>query len=144
MDVIVAALGGTVWTAAFFVLALSVIVFVHEYGHYIIGRLSGIKAEVFSLGFGPRLIARRDRHGTLWQIAAIPLGGYVRFLGDDNAASVKDKPNPSKYALEQIGNARAAVGEPPPLLHPNRQLPLRHRPGRLRPASRCSMPMVSR
>lgn len=75
------------WTIGAFVLALSIIVTVHEYGHYIIGRLSGIKAEVFSLGFGPRLIARRDRHGTLWQIAAIPLGGYVRFLGDANAAS---------------------------------------------------------
>ena len=76
-----------VWTLGAFVLALSIIVTVHEYGHYIVGRLSGIKAEVFSLGFGPRLFARRDRHGTLWQLAAIPLGGYVRFLGDSNAAS---------------------------------------------------------
>lgn len=75
------------WTIGAFVLALSIIVTVHEYGHYIIGRLSGIKAEVFSLGFGPRLISRRDRHGTLWQVAAVPLGGYVRFLGDANAAS---------------------------------------------------------
>lgn len=75
------------WTLGAFVLALSIIVTVHEYGHYIIGRLSGIKVEVFSLGFGPRLIARRDRHGTVWQLAAIPLGGYVRFLGDANAAS---------------------------------------------------------
>lgn len=80
-------LGGVLWTAASFVIALSIIVTVHEYGHYIIGRLSGIKAEVFSLGFGPRLLSRRDRHGTLWQVAAVPLGGYVRFLGDANAAS---------------------------------------------------------
>lgn len=79
--------GGTLWTLAAFVVALVVIVTVHEYGHYIIGRLSGIRAEVFSVGFGPRLIARRDRHGTVWQVAAIPLGGYVRFLGDENAAS---------------------------------------------------------
>ena len=80
-------LGGFLWTAAAFVVALSIIVAVHEYGHYIVGRWSGIKAEVFSLGFGPRLISRRDRRGTLWQVAAIPLGGYVRFLGDSNAAS---------------------------------------------------------
>ncbi len=68
-------LGGVLWTACAFILALSIIVTVHEYGHYIIGRLSGIKAEAFSLGFGPRLISRRDRHGTVWQVAAIPLGG---------------------------------------------------------------------
>lgn len=80
-------IGGLLWTALAFVVALSIIVTVHEYGHYIIGRLSGIKAEVFSIGFGPRLLSRRDKHGTLWQIAAIPLGGYVRFLGDANAAS---------------------------------------------------------
>ncbi|AGT08977.1 RIP metalloprotease RseP [Paracoccus aminophilus] len=80
-------LGSFAWTILAFVTALSIIVAVHEYGHYIIGRISGIKAEVFSLGFGPKLISRRDRHGTLWQVAAIPLGGYVRFLGDANAAS---------------------------------------------------------
>ena len=75
------------YTIVSFVIALSVIVTVHEYGHYIIGRISGIKAEVFSLGFGPKLISRVDKQGTRWQIAAIPLGGYVKFLGDANAAS---------------------------------------------------------
>lgn len=79
--------GGTLYTLAAFLLALAVIVTVHEYGHYIIGRLSGIRAEVFSVGFGPRIAAWRDRRGTVWQVAAIPLGGYVRFLGDANAAS---------------------------------------------------------
>ncbi len=79
--------GGVIWNVLAFVVALSIIVAVHEYGHYIIGRLSGIKAEVFSLGFGPKLFSRRDKHGTLWQVAALPLGGYVRFLGDADAAS---------------------------------------------------------
>ncbi len=74
-------------TLVAFVVALSVIVAIHEYGHYIIGRLSGIKAEVFSLGFGPVLWSRRDRHGTQWQFALLPFGGYVKFLGDGNAAS---------------------------------------------------------
>ncbi|WP_134724650.1 RIP metalloprotease RseP [Paracoccus luteus] len=84
---IIAAGGGLVWTIASFVVALSIIVGVHEYGHYIVARWSGIRSEVFSLGFGPRIWARRDRRGTVWQVAAIPLGGYVRFLGDENAAS---------------------------------------------------------
>ena len=73
-----------------FVAALSIIVAVHEYGHYIVGRWSGIHADVFSLGFGPVLYARTDRRGTKWQIAALPFGGYVKFKGDSNAASAKD------------------------------------------------------
>lgn len=80
-------LGGTIYTVGAFVLALSVIVAVHEFGHYIVGRWSGIHAEVFSLGFGPRLFSRTDRRGTRWQVAAVPFGGYVKFLGDANAAS---------------------------------------------------------
>lgn len=89
MDTIVAALGGTAWTLVFFVIALSVIVFVHEYGHYIVGRWSGIHAEVFSVGFGPVLFSRTDQRGTKWQFAAIPFGGYVKFLGDADATSVQ-------------------------------------------------------
>lgn len=80
--------GSAGFTIGAFVIALSVIVAIHEYGHYIVGRWSGIHAEVFSLGFGPVLVSRVDRHGTRWQLAAIPLGGYVKFLGDANAASV--------------------------------------------------------
>ncbi|SMX34413.1 Regulator of sigma-E protease RseP [Ruegeria arenilitoris] len=82
--------GGLVYTIAAFVVALSVIVAVHEYGHYIVGRWSGIHAEVFSLGFGPVLWSRMDKRGTKWQIALLPFGGYVKFLGDANAASGKD------------------------------------------------------
>lgn len=78
------------FTLLVFVIALSVIVAVHEYGHYIIGRWSGIKAEVFSLGFGPVVWSGTDKRGTRWQIAALPFGGYVKFLGDANAASGKD------------------------------------------------------
>jgi regulator of sigma E protease len=89
MEAIVAALGGTAWTLVFFVIALSLIVFVHEYGHYIVGRWSGIHSEVFSVGFGPVLFSRTDRRGTKWQFAAIPFGGYVKFLGDSDATSVR-------------------------------------------------------
>ncbi|WP_272004216.1 RIP metalloprotease RseP [Roseovarius sp. ZX-A-9] len=83
--------GGVFMTLVAFVVALSVIVAIHEYGHYIVARWSGIKAEVFSLGFGPVLWSRVDRHGTRWQLAALPFGGYVKFLGDANAASGKDE-----------------------------------------------------
>jgi len=80
--------GGFFWTVVAFALALSIIVAVHEFGHYIAARWSGIHAEVFSIGFGPRLLALTDRRGTRWQLALLPLGGYVRFLGDGDAASV--------------------------------------------------------
>ena len=81
--------GNIAYTLVAFVVALSVIVAVHEFGHYIVARWCGIYSEVFSIGFGPVLYAREDRRGTKWQIAALPLGGYVKFLGDASAASDK-------------------------------------------------------
>jgi regulator of sigma E protease len=94
--------GNVFLTLIYFVVALSIIVGVHEYGHYIVGRWSGIKAEVFSIGFGPVLFAREDKHGTVWQIAAIPFGGYVKFLGDANAASGKDGEAMEAMPAEQL------------------------------------------
>ncbi|WP_281982330.1 RIP metalloprotease RseP [Thalassorhabdomicrobium marinisediminis] len=91
MDILtnlLASFGNLGWTLVSFVVALSIIVFIHEYGHYIVGRWSGIHAEVFSIGFGKVLWSRTDKRGTVWQIAALPFGGYVKFLGDANAASV--------------------------------------------------------
>ena len=79
----------------YFILVLTLLVFVHEFGHYWVGRRFGIHAEVFSIGFGPELIGWTDRNGTRWKISAIPLGGYVKFFGDENAASV---PDPSAVA----------------------------------------------
>ena len=79
--------GNVLYTVGAFLIAFGVVAAVHEYGHYIVGRFCGIKAEVFSLGFGPEVWSRRDRHGTLWRVAALPLGGYVRFEGDGNVAS---------------------------------------------------------
>lgn len=57
-----------------FVVVLGIVVFVHEFGHYIVARWCGIQSDVFSIGFGPILFARHDRRGTLWQLAALPLG----------------------------------------------------------------------
>lgn len=79
--------GGFLSTIIPFIIVLSIVVAIHEYGHYIVGRWCGIHAEVFSLGFGPVLASKYDKHGTKWQLAAIPLGGYVKFLGDADAAS---------------------------------------------------------
>lgn len=78
------------WTVASFLVAIVVIVTVHEFGHYIVGRWTGIHAEVFSLGFGKVLWQRTDSRGTRWQIAALPLGGYVKFLGDSDGSSRPD------------------------------------------------------
>ena len=71
-------------------MVLTVIVFVHEMGHYLVARWNGIAIQTFSLGFGPELAGFNDRHGTRWKLSAIPLGGYVRFVGDMNAASLPD------------------------------------------------------
>jgi len=73
-----------------FLFGLSVVVFIHELGHFLVARWCGVRVLVFSVGFGPELVGFTDRHGTRWKIAAIPLGGYVKFFGDENAASVPD------------------------------------------------------
>lgn len=80
-------LGGFLTTVLPFLVVIGIVVAVHEYGHYIVGRWCGIEAEVFSLGFGRELVGRVDKHGTRWRIAALPLGGYVKFKGDADASS---------------------------------------------------------
>jgi regulator of sigma E protease len=75
-----------------FLFVLSVVVFFHEFGHFIVARLTGVRVLVFSIGFGPELAGFNDRHGTRWKISAIPLGGYVKFFGDENAGSAPDTP----------------------------------------------------
>ncbi|HWK47876.1 MAG TPA: RIP metalloprotease RseP [Stellaceae bacterium] len=71
-----------------FLVVLTVLVFVHELGHYLVARFNGVRVETFSIGFGPELFGRFDRHGTRWKISAIPLGGYVKMFGDADAASM--------------------------------------------------------
>ena len=85
-------------------LALIVIVFVHEYGHFQVGRWCGVKIETFSIGFGREIFGFNDRHGTRWKFCWIPMGGYVRFLGDANAASM-----PSVTSDPTPGSLQAAV-----------------------------------
>lgn len=83
--------GSGLVTAFAFVFVISIVVVIHELGHFAAGRYFGVHAEAFSLGFGPTLFAVRDRMGTIWRVAALPLGGYVRFLGDAGAASEPDQ-----------------------------------------------------
>src|SRR5271163_1700506 len=70
-----------------FLFVLTIVVFFHELGHFLVARWAGVKVLTFSLGFGPELIGFNDRHGTRWKISAVPLGGYVKFFGDDSEAS---------------------------------------------------------
>jgi len=84
--------GGVVGYLVPFLLVLSVVVFIHELGHFLVARLCGVRILVFSIGFGPELVGFNDRYGTRWKISAIPLGGYVKFFGDENAGSVPDAP----------------------------------------------------
>lgn len=96
--------------AVAFPLLLAVIVFVHEYGHFFVARLCGVKVEVFSIGFGKPLLKWTDRHGTEWRISPIPLGGFVRFFGDANAASAADpeiaEPHPVTTQFPRPGEGR--------------------------------------
>jgi len=73
-----------------FLFVLTIVVFFHELGHFLVARLCGIKILTFSIGFGPEIVGFYDRYGTRWKISAVPLGGYVKFFGDENAASVPD------------------------------------------------------
>lgn len=74
-----------------FLFVLTIVVFFHEFGHFLVARWCGVAVRTFSIGFGPELFGWSDRKGTRWRVAAVPLGGYVRFAGDENAASVPDR-----------------------------------------------------
>ncbi|HET9815896.1 MAG TPA: RIP metalloprotease RseP [Xanthobacteraceae bacterium] len=82
--------GGVAGYLVPFLFVLTLVVFFHELGQFLVARRCGVRVLVFSIGFGPELFGFNDRHGTRWKVSAIPLGGYVKFFGDENAASVPD------------------------------------------------------
>ena len=84
-----------------FIFVLSIVVFFHELGHFLVGRWCGVKVDAFSLGFGPELAHFTDRYGTRWRIAALPLGGYVKFHGDANGASMTDEAEVANMPAEE-------------------------------------------
>jgi regulator of sigma E protease len=90
-------------TALAFLFILTVVVFVHEMGHYLVGRWCGIGVKAFSVGFGPELIGYTAKSGTRWKLSAIPLGGYVKFSGDENVTS-----SPDSAALEAMSEEERA------------------------------------
>lgn len=91
-------------TVVSFLFVLTVVVFVHEMGHFLVGRWCGVGVNAFSIGFGPEIVGWTDRQGTRWKISAIPLGGYVKFAGDVNGASV-----PDSQALGHMSASERAV-----------------------------------
>jgi len=96
-----------------FLLVLTVLVYVHEMGHYLVARWNGVRVEVFSIGFGRELYGRTDSRGTRWKIAAIPFGGYVKFFGDEDAASAADNAALSKMdrAEQQVSFHHKSLGQ---------------------------------
>jgi len=86
---------GSLWDLIFgylipFVFVLAIVIFIHEMGHFLVGRWCGVGVEVFSIGFGPEIYGWTDGHGTRWKVSAVPLGGFVKFAGDLNASSAPD------------------------------------------------------
>jgi regulator of sigma E protease len=84
-----------------FLIVLTIVVFVHEMGHYLVGRWCGIGVKAFSIGFGPELLGFNDKRGTRWKLCAIPLGGYVKFVGDMNATSTPDSEEIDKLSAAE-------------------------------------------
>lgn len=97
------------FTAVAFIFVLTLIVFVHEYGHFIVARWCGVKVETFSIGFGREIVGWSDKRGTRWKVGWLPLGGYVKFEGDANAASMPSTP---ELEAEGLGSATNFHGKP--------------------------------
>ena len=103
-------LGAMRWYVIPFLVMMNGIVFIHELGHYLVGRWCGVKVEAFSLGFGPELLHYIDAHGTRWRLALFPIGGYVKFLGDANAASGQDEA--ALGAVDPADKGRTLAAQP--------------------------------
>jgi regulator of sigma E protease len=102
--------GGVLEQILVFLCVLSVVVFFHELGHFLVGRWCGVRILVFSIGFGPELAGFNDRRGTRWKISAVPLGGYVKFFGDENVASASD--GSQLAAMDAKEKSVSFIGQP--------------------------------
>lgn len=105
--------GATVVTVVLFVLVLSTLVFVHEFGHFWAARRAGIRVRVFSIGFGTALLKWRDKHDTQWQVGWLPLGGYVEMLGQVDGAAVVARSEPDAYPNKTIGQRAGVIAAGP-------------------------------
>jgi regulator of sigma E protease len=113
---------GVIPTLIAFLFVLTIVVFFHELGHFWVARRCGVRVEAFSIGFGKELIGFNDRHGTRWKLSAIPLGGYVKFFGDADAASrpdfgaaqaMNDAERSESYFHKPVGQRAAIVAAGP-------------------------------
>jgi regulator of sigma E protease len=113
---------GLIGYAVPFLFVLTIVVFFHELGHFVVARWAGVRVLTFSLGFGPELVGFNDRHGTRWKISAIPLGGYVKFFGDDTEAStpsaqtlasMTDEERQGSFHHKKVGPRAAIVAAGP-------------------------------
>ncbi|MFV0627112.1 MAG: RIP metalloprotease RseP [Alphaproteobacteria bacterium] len=95
----------TVYYVLPFLILLGILVFVHEFGHFIVARWCGVQVSTFSIGFGKTLWSRKDKKNTVWKISAIPLGGYCQFLGDDDASSSTTDEAVSKLSEDEKKHA---------------------------------------
>ena len=113
---------GLIGYAVPFLFVLTIVVFFHELGHFLVARWAGVRVLTFSLGFGPELFGFNDRHGTRWKVSAIPLGGYVKFFGDDTEAStpsvdalatMSDEERKGSFHHKKVGPRAAIVAAGP-------------------------------
>lgn len=95
----------TLFIVGAFLLVLTVVVFIHELGHFLVARWCGVKIKAFSIGFGPEIAGFYDRHGTRWRLAWIPLGGYVKFVDDENSASAASGDGLARLSAEERSGA---------------------------------------
>ncbi len=93
-----------------FIVVLTVLVFVHEMGHFAIARLCGVRVEVFSIGFGPEMLGYTDRHGTRWKVSWLPLGGYVKMFGQEDNAIEGEAAKPMTAAERAVSFKEKSVG----------------------------------
>ncbi len=98
---------GVPFTLVSFFIALSVVVFVHEFGHFFVARRCGVRCDAFSIGFGPEIFGRTDKHGTRWKLSLIPLGGYVKMFGEGETMQVVEGGKTTEVPRELTPEERA-------------------------------------
>src|SRR5437868_15097361 len=101
-----------------FLFVITLVVFIHELGHFLMARWCGVKVEAFSIGFGREIFGFTDSKGTRWKLSWVPLGGYVRFLGDADASS-----RPDRKALQEAEQRRLSAPDSDPGLEPLQMRP---------------------
>src|SRR6185295_5786740 len=88
-----------------FLFVITLVVFIHELGHFLVARWFGVKVDVFSVGFGKEIVGFNDKHGTRWKLSWLPIGGYVKFAGDADASSKPDSEAAARMTAQERAGA---------------------------------------